>query len=214
MLETMAAIFRALACDARLVILHLLSGGRELASHEVAVAGGMLPADASRHLARLAGVGLLRPRRSGRYVYYRFPPSSSDALVGEVVQIVLHACTDPDWATEGWEERRLAHVAADVTARLSPRAARALDVVFDAATAFGNIRRLQIVRLLLQRGACSHRTIARELSMSMRASARHVDKLRRRGYVQQDASGLWKLTERRRTVVHGQLLGVVAPRLA
>ena len=47
-------------------------------------------------------------------------------------------------------------------------------VIFDAATAFTNVRRLQILRRLAGGDVVDLRTLGRELSMSGSAASRHV----------------------------------------
>ena len=214
MLEAIVAVCRALACDARLLALYALSAGEELASKEIAERVALVPSQASRHLSRLSGVGLLRPRRSGAHVYYQFLPDELPALAGEVAPLVVRACRESRWATRGWREREILHLAPDTVARLRPGVARSLDVVFDAATAFGNVRRLQVLRLLLRSGPCGSQTVGRELRMSPWACVRHLGKLWQRGYVRLEGPGLWGVAAGCRTAFHSGLLDVVAGRLA
>lgn len=54
---------------------------------------------------------------------------------------------------------------------------------FVCFTALTHPRRLQIIRLLSRQGAASLGELGSTLSMSRRACERHVDKLRRRGFI-------------------------------
>jgi len=211
--ETIAATCRAVASDARLLILRVLSQEGELASKEIGERVGLKPDRASRHLGRLMTAALLRPRRAGAYVYYHLSQGPAQQLGPAVARLVRRACREPRWALRGWRERGVLHLASETADRLPPDAARALDVVFDAATAFGNVRRVLLLRLLLRRGPCDEEAIRGELRMSAWAYARQLDKLCRRGYVGRSSQGLWRLSQTRRTRFHSALLREVTRRL-
>ncbi len=57
------------------------------------------------------------------------------------------------------------------------------DLVFDAATAFTDVRRLQILRRIADSGAAGPKTLSSELGMALQAAGRQTDKLIRRGYL-------------------------------
>ncbi len=63
------------------------------------------------------------------------------------------------------------------------------ETVFEAATAFTNVRRIQILRLLTSRESVTVRMLTEELRMSEPAVGRHMDKLMRRGYVEAGPAG-------------------------
>lgn len=71
-------IFKTLADPTRLRILALLEQ-QELAVQDLMQVLGMAQSRVSRHLAILRGAGLLRDRRDGTFVYYRFVPPENGA---------------------------------------------------------------------------------------------------------------------------------------
>ncbi len=214
MLEAVCLVCRTVAGEARLRVLHALAGEEELPGKDVAWRAGLTPPGASKHMARLVTAQLARARRSGAYVYYGLAPERGKGFGPAVGGLVACACRDPRWATAQWRERGVIHLSSETVARVGLRAARALDVVFDAATAFGNVRRLQIVQLLSRRPPCEFGRVRQELRMSLRACERHLDKLARRKYVRRVASRVWTLADRQRTPFHEALFGAVLSVLA
>jgi len=213
MLETIAWTCRAVASDPRLRILYLLRQDGELASCEIARAAGLTRSAASKHLGRLSGSALLGLRRSGRYVYYQFPDGRRGGFGAAVGHLVRRACLNVRGATRGWRKGTILHLAPGTAGALGAPAARALDVVFDAASAFGNVRRLLILRLLRREGPRSLAAVGGALRMSGWACDRQLGKLRRRGYVAHGAGGLWQLADGSPTPFHSELLGAVGKHL-
>jgi DNA-binding transcriptional ArsR family regulator len=206
MMENIAATCRALACDVRLVALHHLRFGAELSAGELAARIG-LPLDwLSSHLARLVALRLVSRRRSGGRVLLRLAVSPSPEARFDPLPAVCRALTEPQWATLGWNEEELLHLTSPVVNSLRPPSRRVLDVVFDAATAFGNVRRLQILRLLMQESPRTAAAIVGGLGMSSAACRRHVDKLLRRGCLRQAGTGAWSQSESGKTPFHETLL--------
>jgi len=72
--ETLQKVFKTFSDPTRLRILTLLER-EELAVQELMDILGMAQSRVSRHLAILREAGLLRDRRDGTYVFYRFEPS-------------------------------------------------------------------------------------------------------------------------------------------
>ena len=70
--EALQKVFKTLADPTRVRILALLER-EELAVQELMAVLGMAQSRVSRHLAILREAGLLRDRRDGTFVYYRFP---------------------------------------------------------------------------------------------------------------------------------------------
>ena len=205
MLESIAARSRALACEPKLVILHHLTSEGELGAGEMALRVGIHPGLASKHLAGLDEVGLVQRRRSGARVYYRVVGRDDAPGSTSTAQLVWRAFSGPEWATTGWRVQDFAHLSEVTIGKLPPQVARAADVVFDAATAFGNVRRLQVLRLLNDRGRCDAATMIAELHMSPPAQARHMDKLLRRGYVTKVGRGVWDLVRKYSSRFHAAL---------
>lgn len=75
-LATLQKVFKTLADPTRLRILALLER-EELAVQDLMQVLGMAQSRVSRHLAILRGAGLLRDRRDGTFVYYRFAAPES-----------------------------------------------------------------------------------------------------------------------------------------
>jgi len=75
-METLQKVFKTLADPTRVRVLLLLEQ-QELAVQELMDVLGMAQSRVSRHLAILRDAGLLRDRRDGTYVFYRFDVPSS-----------------------------------------------------------------------------------------------------------------------------------------
>lgn len=67
----LAAVFKVLANDTRLRLLHALIRANELCVTDLAAAVGMKPQAVSNQLQRLSDLGILSSRRDGNNVYYR-----------------------------------------------------------------------------------------------------------------------------------------------
>jgi len=67
----LAAVFKALANDTRLRILHALVRADELCVTELADDVGMKPQAVSNQLQRLSSLGIIQSRRAGVNVHYR-----------------------------------------------------------------------------------------------------------------------------------------------
>ena len=130
------------------------------------------------HVARLTAVGLITRRRSGSRCYCLLEsPYSVHALSGQLsawLREVL-APSASEAPTAGQTELRGVRVPAD-----NPDTRR---TVFEVATTFANLRRLNILRYLAGGRTSDAQTIMRELSMSRPAATRQLAKLIRRGYL-------------------------------
>src|SRR5262245_18861705 len=67
----LASVFKVLANDTRLRLLHALVRAEELCVTDLAAAVGMKPQAVSNQLQRLSDLGILASRRDGTSVYYR-----------------------------------------------------------------------------------------------------------------------------------------------
>jgi DNA-binding transcriptional ArsR family regulator len=86
-------------------------------------------------------------------------------------------------------------------------------LIFDAATGFTNLRRLQVLRHLAQGKTADALILSRELGMSPTAATRHIAKLVRRGYLCVSRSGhrvVCQLAAKAKTPAHARLLDIVA----
>jgi DNA-binding transcriptional ArsR family regulator len=67
----LAAVFKVLASDTRLRILHALVRDDELCVTDLATAIGMKPQAVSNQIQRLADLGIVASRREGNQIHYR-----------------------------------------------------------------------------------------------------------------------------------------------
>jgi DNA-binding transcriptional ArsR family regulator len=67
----LAAVFKVLANDTRLRLLHALVRGGEICVTDLAASVGMKPQAVSNQLQRLLDLGVLATRRDGNNIYYR-----------------------------------------------------------------------------------------------------------------------------------------------
>jgi DNA-binding transcriptional ArsR family regulator len=67
----LAAVFKVLANDTRLRLLHALVRAEELCVTDLAASLGMKPQAVSNQLQRLSDLGILASRREGNSIYYR-----------------------------------------------------------------------------------------------------------------------------------------------
>jgi DNA-binding transcriptional ArsR family regulator len=67
----LAAVFKVLANDTRLRLLHALVRADELCVSDLAASVGMKPQAVSNQLQRLSDLGILTSRREGINIYYR-----------------------------------------------------------------------------------------------------------------------------------------------
>ncbi len=206
MLETIAATCRCLACDARLAIIHALCHQTELRASAIAREVGISAELAAHHLRRLTACAVIRPRRSGRYIYYRLTPTPAPPSRFAPVGLLRRAFRDTAWPAKGWDKDEVVHITFPQAAALAPHVVRAMDIVFDATTAFGQVRRLQLMRFLACEGQAGVEKLTQQLSMSPQACWRHLDKLVRRGYIRAARRGVWALCERGETPFHEALL--------
>jgi len=205
--EIIVRVARALANRRRLQILsHLARLGEKTPSdltQQLDVPINVL----SGHLTKLATAGLIQRRRSGAHCYCAAKsPYSTQVLSGKMALSI----------------RRILRAPADVLSDCGVREVRSLspqeidrrlfDVIFEAATAFTDLRRLQILRWLTVHERATADEFRDELKMSEFAVSRHISKLKRRGYVFADVSGRrheYRLASKFKTPVHGQMWRIV-----
>ena len=205
--ELVVRIARAVACLSRLRILSLLAREGEVAPSELAGRLQMSPAIVCTHVRRLSSVGLVQRRRSGVWRYCRGEsPYPEDALSGKVASWLSETLRAPGRALKNCRVVQLCNSSPDDAA---PRLHR---ILFDAATAFTNVRRLQILRYLATAGSADAATLSRELHMSPAAVSRHTSKLMCRGYVASLRAGrvlAYRLAAKCKTPLHARLLGII-----
>jgi len=96
-LDTLTALYGALADGTRLRILALLAEGEVCVCHIHGSLGVPQPT-ASRHLAYLRRIGLARARRDGIWMHYSLA-RPDDPVAAAVVDTALHALTHTEVAT-------------------------------------------------------------------------------------------------------------------
>jgi len=161
--EIVVRVARVLASYPRLRILEYLSRRGETRPTTLAEKLQVPLNTLSAHLRALTTAGLIQGRKSGANCYYRFEsPYADNALSGSMSRWLLEVLSE---RTSPQDHPRL-HM-----------------IIFDAATAFTDLRRLQILRHLELHGPTTPNQLASELSMSEDAVSRHTSKLRRRGLI-------------------------------
>lgn len=206
--ELVVRIARAVACITRLRLLGCLAGGGELAPTKLAQSLAVDPALVCAHLRRLSAAGLVQRRRSGRWRYCRAgSPYSKETLSGRVTQWLRDILRDPRRTARTCGVEHLRDLSAAEVADL------VYDAVFEVATAFTSVRRLQILRRLSNSPDADVRTLSRELHMSRPAVYRHCAKLLRRGFVTRSRTARGLLTYRPAasfsTPLHARLFEIV-----
>lgn len=186
-MEAMVHLFRILANFRRLQVLRVLTVLGEMRVRDIARACALSQPRLSAHLRHLTAAGLLWRRRSGPRVFYRIAEAPSNPLTAALLD-ALRAC----FARVKARDSRQVAQAAQSRSKTDSDAA-----LFACFTAFTHPRRLQIIRLIERRGACSPGDIVSLLHMSPRACMLHLDKLRRRDVLRRRRDG-----RRARYVLH------------
>lgn len=156
---------RAIACHARLRILCYLARHGETIPTVLADKLDITLPTLSIHMRVLSTSGLVVSRKSGPNCYYSATsPYGAQTLSGRISEWLGSVLTDA--RTTGSQHDELIY-----------------SVLSEAATAFTELRRLQILRRLLVQGPATVDALRNELGMSPSAVNRHTSKLCRRGYL-------------------------------
>ena len=201
--EVVVRVLRALACLARLRILSCLARTPETTPTDLARQLRMRLDLVCTHLRRLTSAGLIMRRRSGVWCTCRArSPYGEKALSGRLTSWVCRVLRTPGRGQVG-----RGHHAPEPDAQ-----AELHRTIFEAATAFTNVRRLQILRRLAGGEAVPVRTLTDELHLSEAAASRHMAKLTRRGYVEAVRTGryvMYRLARKFKTRIHKRLFQIV-----
>lgn len=92
--EKLMALFKTLANDTRLRLLHALVNHGELCVNSLAHEVALSPQAVSNQLQRLVDRGILRPRRQGNSVYYRVVNACVIDLLDRGICLVRMECPD------------------------------------------------------------------------------------------------------------------------
>jgi DNA-binding transcriptional ArsR family regulator len=87
----LAAVFKVLANDTRLRLLHALVRADELCVTDLAASLGMKPQAVSNQLQRLSDLGILASRRDGNSVYYRVVDLCVSGLLDQALCLMAEA---------------------------------------------------------------------------------------------------------------------------
>jgi DNA-binding transcriptional ArsR family regulator len=178
MLEIVMRLARTLASFERLRILSQLALCQEKSPSRLGAELHMSLSSLSGHLAKLSAAGLITRRRSGRWSYCQaLSPYRPAALSGMAAAWLRSALSSPKRTLGECGGERLDGLSAQQAER------RVHEIVFEAATAFTDLRRLQILRHLASTGETTIAAMCRELGMSRWAAHRQTKKLMRRGYL-------------------------------
>ena len=204
--EIIVRATRAVASYPRLRMLAILTHGEQTPTQMAQTLH--LPLCAiSLHLRVLVTANLACHRKSGARCYYRAEsPSDTTTFSGKLAAWLSVLWKTP--SAHGDKHLGLLKVR-DVCAK--PEEALH-QVVFEAATAFTDLRRLQSLRYLGRPNRADTQDLEKSLSMSLPAVRRHVSKLTRRGYIQSQRDGhgvVYRPVREFKTAHHRRLFEIV-----
>ena len=221
--EIIVRVARALACLTRLKILSCLARKKEVMPSVLARDLGIGLDAVCMHLRRLSDAGLILRRRSGARCYCLAESAYGEGtLSGKMSQWIRGLLGDPVRTRRNYGVDQLRNSSSDRAAGSAQvEASRGAEgmvhgLVFEAMTAFTNLRRLQIVRRLAAGKPVSVEALMAELHMSDAAVSRHMNKLLRRGYIRaasEDRRLVYRLSSEHKTGVHKELYEMVASSL-
>src|ERR1700686_3771594 len=87
----LAAVFKVLANDTRLRLLHAVVRAEEICVTDLATAVGMKPQAVSNQLQRLSDLGILACTRNGKSVYYRLVDLCVMAMLDQALCLMEEA---------------------------------------------------------------------------------------------------------------------------
>ena len=205
--EIVIRLARCLASFERLRILSRLAVAGEKAPSRLGRELHMSANSLSAHLAKLAAVGLVKRRHSGRWSYcIADSPYGPSTLSGMTLAWLRTALSKPKAALDGCEPEEARRLSAEEAQ------CRVHELIFEAATAFTDLRRLQILRHLAAAGEAAAETLCKELSMSGWAVRRHTHKLLRRAYLSTRSAGrlpFYRLAAKFKTPIHARLFEII-----
>src|ERR1700733_767218 len=97
----LAAVFKVLANDTRLRLLHALIRADELCVTDLATSLGMKPQAVSNQLQRLSDLGILASRRDGNNIHYRLVDLCVRSLLDQGL-CLMEEVSDPDPDRAKW----------------------------------------------------------------------------------------------------------------
>ena len=204
--EIIVRATRAMASYPRLRMLSLLTEGEQTPTR-LAKALRLPLCAVSQHLRVLVAANLITRRKSGGWCHYRAESPYDATTFSGKLAVWLYGLLKPQPACEG-NHPGLAQVRDDSAAQ----AAALHRIIFEAATAFTDLRRLQLLRYLGRHQSADAQDLEESLSMSPQALSRHMCKLARRGYVQTQPMGravMYRPKRDAKTPIHRRLFEIV-----
>lgn len=199
-------ISRALACRRRLQILRELACQREITPTSLARKLRTPLPMICTHLRRLMNLGLIQRRRSGSWSYcVARSYTLANTFPASVANWLFPLQRNPQGSLAAYAPSASAgsHDAANV---------RLQALIFEIATAFANVRRLQLLRTLLSVKPALGPQLTHQVHMSPAALIRHGRKLVRRGYMITQRQGMevyYTLTPVSKSQLHAQFWAMV-----
>ncbi|MBM4045425.1 MAG: helix-turn-helix domain-containing protein [Planctomycetes bacterium] len=206
--EIVIRLARAIASWPRLWILSYLAQHGEVTPTRLASKLRMPLNTLSAHLRILSSTGLILGRRSGGQCGYALiSPYREQTLSGDMSRWLKGLLAEK--ATKEGHSGLL-----EVRNRSARAAHPSLHVtLFEAATGFTDLRRLQILRYLQSHPDVDRAHLVKELRMSPQAVGRHTAKLQRRGFItvqsKPDGRVCCRLASEYKTPVHRRMLQIV-----
>jgi len=206
--EIIVRVARAIASRPRLRILSWLAQHDEGAPTTLAAEFRVPLSAISTDLRILSTAGVIRGRRSGARCFYEFrSPYKNQTFSGSLSGWLRGLLKQDD---KGQDNRGLQEVR-DCSA--GPHGDSPHKMIFEAATAFTDLRRLQILRYLGTSTECSVEDLVNDLHMSPDAAGRHIAKLRRRGFVSVERRGdrtlSFHLALKQKTPIHARIYEII-----
>jgi len=207
MFEIIVRVCRAIANRQRLRILRVLARQGESVPTVLGKRLSLPKNVLSHHLRLLASNGLICSRKSGAHCYYEFRSSYAEGTLSGAMSGWLKALLgDPTAGTTNCGVRELRNSSPGDDAQTVQEA------IFQAATGFTDLRRLQIVSFLETHGEATVEELMGALKMSRFAASRHTAKLRRRSYLTARRCGgllVFELSAKAKSVIHARMLEIV-----
>jgi DNA-binding MarR family transcriptional regulator len=203
--EIVVRVTRVLASQPRLRLLVLLAQGEQTPT-QLARTLAMSLGTVSKHLQALVFAGLIIRRKSGTWCFFHAASAYGAATFSGRLAAWLRRLLPPP-GTDGQQ----AGSAKGRPASVDP-STELFRTIFEASTAFTDLRRLQVLRYLERHPDATAQALTESLRMSPPALHRHMQKLIRRGYVQTQLAGhalVYRLQPAAKTPTHKHLFDIV-----
>ena len=209
--EIIVRLARAMASHPRLRVLSHLARNEELTPTALAAELTVPLCAVSICLRGLSSAGLIRGRRSGARCHYSFTSPYREQTLSGRMSRWLKGLLGAKSTRQKYRGLSKVRDSSGAGATASLHALHA--TLFEAATAFTDLRRLQILRHLATHAEATVEDLVGKLSMSPDAVSRHTAKLRRRGYLtvrgKEGHKFVYKLAGGYKTPIHREMYKIV-----